>query len=457
MDCEFDEPAMELAPTLQWQFTPDDGNVNSGSIPLVGNLTDDNGDGVIDPQDTPDVVLNAYTFDADPDAAPRSAWYVLDGATGALHLRILDGFWTSTPAIGDIDGDGIMEIVGLDRSGRGLVAYEHDGTVKWRTAPILPFEKYDGCSVVLADLDNDCEVEIIFDGLVLDRHGQIIAQLPGSRIPSAADIDGDGDLEILTDFGVYHHDGTVLFLRPDQGWVGLSTTEAADFDGDGEPEVLFGSDVGFTMTEHDGKVKYQEFMPLGEDEGMTAEIDPSVYDLDHDGLPEFFGAHYSLAVYQGDASTLWSVVLPGDAPAAQGAPTAFDLLGDGTPEILYPDGTSIWILDHTGAILWHEPHTTQWDKQLLIVADVDNDHAAEILVVSNALPNNNPFPTLRVLGDPKNRWAPARRIWNQASYHVTNVREDGTIPQFETPHWKGLNTHRVQAHIGPDGVCRPPG
>jgi hypothetical protein len=37
--------------------------------------------------------------------------------------------------------------------------------------------------------------------------------------------------------------------------------------------------------------------------------------------------------------------------------------------------------------------------------------------------------TLTVLRDAEDRWIPARRIWNQYSYHVTNVREDGTIPQ----------------------------
>ncbi len=41
------------------------------------------------------------------------------------------------------------------------------------------------------------------------------------------------------------------------------------------------------------------------------------------------------------------------------------------------------------------------------------------------------------------------------TYHVTNVREDATIPQFEPPHWELLNTFRTQAQIEDGGVCKP--
>jgi uncharacterized repeat protein (TIGR01451 family) len=40
---------------------------------------------------------------------------------------------------------------------------------------------------------------------------------------------------------------------------------------------------------------------------------------------------------------------------------------------------------------------------------------------------------------------PTRKIWNQHTYHITNVNDDGTIPQFETPSWLTHNTYRCQA------------
>ena len=40
--------------------------------------------------------------------------------------------------------------------------------------------------------------------------------------------------------------------------------------------------------------------------------------------------------------------------------------------------------------------------------------------------------------------------------HITNVREDGTIPQIEPPHWKQLNTFRTNSQIEDGGLCKPP-
>jgi hypothetical protein len=63
---------------------------------------------------------------------------------------------------------------------------------------------------------------------------------------------------------------------------------------------------------------------------------------------------------------------------------------------------------------------------------------------------------VQVIKDRQDRWIQARRIWNQHTYHVTNVREDGTIPAREAPSWTRLNTFRTNAQIGGAGVCQPP-
>ena len=65
-----------------------------------------------------------------------------------------------------------------------------------------------------------------------------------------------------------------------------------------------------------------------------------------------------------------------------------------------------------------------------VVADVDNDGAAEVLVVSNEnFDGRQLTPTLQVIRDSEDRWIQARRIWNQHTYHVTNINEDGDRPR----------------------------
>ncbi len=89
------------------------------------------------------------------------------------------------------------------------------------------------------------------------------------------------------------------------------------------------------------------------------------------------------------------------------------------------------------------------------IAVIDNDGSAEIVVVSNG----GSQPAVQVIRDVEDRWIQARRIWNQHAYHVTNVREDSTVPQFQTPSWQTLNTFRTNAQIEGGFVCmpRPPG
>ena len=65
-------------------------------------------------------------------------------------------------------------------------------------------------------------------------------------------------------------------------------------------------------------------------------------------------------------------------------------------------------------------------------------------------------PTLQVIRDADDRWIQARRIWNQHTYHVTNVNEDGTIPDVEPASWQLLNTYRTNAQIEGGVVCVPP-
>src|SRR5262249_37757526 len=99
-----------------------------------------------------------------------------------------------------------------------------------------------------------------------------------------------------------------------------------------------------------------------------------------------------------------------------------------------------------------------------VVADVDSDASADFVVVSNYISGSGVTgfdrhpgdATVTVYSDSSNRWIPARRIWNQHAYHVTNVREDGTIPQHMKNNWQLLNTFRTNAQIEAGGSCAPP-
>jgi hypothetical protein len=203
VDCIDTAPPKSFEPDLQWSFGDAEGRNNSYVMPLVANLTDDDGNGQIDLDDIPDVIV--VLFGASVTDARLVA---LDGATGALH-------WISdasvrqdvTPALGDIDGDGLPEIVTLTRESEWrvghLIAFDHEGRRQWT-----------------GDLVDQSQLTISIDEVCL----------------ALADMDADGDVEILVGNALYDHRGALLWKASVDPpfW---SATAAADLDGDGEKNV----------------------------------------------------------------------------------------------------------------------------------------------------------------------------------------------------------------------------
>ena len=90
-------PSMEdLSFAIEWQWSDAEGT--EPGLPLVANVTDDNGDGVIDTSDTPDVIMQEPI---------GNTLVVIDGATGKEHARIAGvAPYGTDPAVGDVDADG---------------------------------------------------------------------------------------------------------------------------------------------------------------------------------------------------------------------------------------------------------------------------------------------------------------------------------------------------------------
>jgi hypothetical protein len=448
--CTDKAPPDSFDPVIQWMWTGPNGETNSIVTPLVGNLTDDNGDGMIDLCDIPDVVVVASTGSGQPNEPGHI--YLLNGQTGAQELMIptvVDG--TVTPALGDIDHDGVPDIITVDPTGH-LYAFNHDGTVKFGPAGLWAGDWYSG-AIALADLDHDGNVEILGGNTVFDQHGIVKWSAPSIQAnwnaTTAADLDGDGYLEVVLGSAAYHYDGTLYWN------TGLSPgyPQVANLDDDPYPEVLLTNINGLSVIEHDGTIKYQDKRPTGVAVGFDAWLRPAtIHDFDGNGKAEYAMSSADFYTeYNADATIRWSAPVSDQSGIAAG--TAFDFLGDGTAEAMYADEQNLYVFDNTGTPIFHMPRTSGTLTEYPVVADIDNDGSAEIVVVSNLYMTAS--PTVQVIKDRQDRWIQARRIWNEHTYHVTNVREDGTIPQFEQPSWTRLNTFRTNAQISGGAACNP--
>ena len=99
-----------------------------------------------------------------------------------------------------------------------------------------------------------------------------------------------------------------------------------------------------------------------------------------------------------------------------------------------------------GAVLFETPMSSCTAHEYVLVADVDADHSADIVAVANNNCGYGPQRGVSVFSG--QNWVPTRKIWNQHSYHVTNINEDGTIPRVEDKNWllPGLNNYRLNTY-----------
>jgi hypothetical protein len=213
-------------------------------------------------------------------ATPQLKWQ-----RGGCYSSWCETGWYSSPAVADLNGDGRKEVIG---SAYSIVALEGDtGDLIWRTASghdrSQPGASNAGRTwpgIVIADVDNDQQVEIVTAHgggyvSVYERDGYFAPGWPQQptgglelRGLSVSDLDKDGTLEIIVTgavYGkvntwVYEHDGG---LRPgwpqlgnDSGYAyGVFNDNAAigDLDGDGFGELVVPSDVHYICAyERDG-------------------------------------------------------------------------------------------------------------------------------------------------------------------------------------------------------------
>ncbi|MFQ5596286.1 MAG: FG-GAP-like repeat-containing protein, partial [Anaerolineae bacterium] len=352
--------------------------------------------------------------------------------------------------------DGRPEILAVEGAGESIIAAEHDGHFKW-LSPSLGYDiKWGGPAI--ADLDQDGTPEIVVGATVLNNDGTVRWTGAGGRgdngqgpLSLIANLDQQGNPEVVAGNTAYRADGSIYWQNTDLT-DGLNAI--GDFDDDPLPEVVLVTQGNLYLLEHNGTVKWGP-VALPGDPANNLGGPPTVADVDGDGWPEIgVASSAAYTVFEADGSVKWSA--PTDGGAGTSAGTAFDFEGDGLVEILYADAYKLRIYRGSdGTVLWETASrsgTTYDTHQMPVVTDVDADGHAEIVMGSNNLVGTQidfPGPRgIQVYGDLNDRWAPTRPIWNQHTYHVTNVEDDGTVPQVETDNWQLYNNYRVNIRTG---------
>lgn len=330
------------------------------STPAVGDL---DGDGL------PDIVVGyASTLDTTHNGGFRA--YKNNGpSANPVFTQLWDHpslDWTppnptkdpvmSSPAIGDLDGNGTAWVVVASLDERIYCVKGSDGSDKpgWGPVPGNPtggFWVGDTVfsSPALFDLDGDGKLDVIIGA---DAHSQPVMP-EGVRIPGTL----QGGLVLAINAS-----GALLPGFPIQLDQAMSSSPAiGDIDGDGRPEIVIGTGNVYGVAAHKVYAFHCDGSPvLGWPVSVDGQVRtaPALGDLDGDGIPEVvvtddnsgLSGTYHVYAFRGTGSQMWKMQ-PKDyfgQTLNAGDPVIADVLNGAEPEILVPTNGEICVISNTG-------------------------------------------------------------------------------------------------------------
>jgi hypothetical protein len=400
------------------------------------------------------------------------------------------------PSIADLDGDGTVEVFvrytvvnGADGS-----YVDHETCDGIGNVGATVRDSHDPCDyTTAANVDGDPELELVGGNVVFDfdattgltplwdyRNCTNSVNCRNDGYPALADFDGDGAPELVV---------------AESSWLNGSTTPSGQaYQGD-HWLVVRNAATGAILA---GPIDVnRETPPSGDtDAGSCQTIGgvqvcrvagggpPTIGNFDaSDASPEVaLAGAYNYVVFDVDLAQatpaarmteLWHRATNDDSSRKTGS-SIFDFDGDGAAEVVYNDQVWLRVMEgDTGETLYCRCNTSATLWEYPVIADVDDNGHAEIVLASNtnnattmatctavagdqctadevAAGRDTSTPGVRVLRGPGEGWIGTRRIWNQHSYHVTNITESGRVPTFETRNWTigALNNFRLNVQPG---------
>jgi hypothetical protein len=336
------------------------------------------------------------------------AWHNDGTAVTGWPLTIGETSGFKSPVLFDIDGDGFLEIIlGQKIYPEGhVIVFNRDGTIYpgWPQ----PLDYMCVATPTVGDVDNDGEIEICavsyYSVFLWDKDGVAKPGWPKLNVaggmsyaqPIFADLDDDGDMEILHSYntsntnyvGIYYHDGSVFENWP-QIYPGPQTYVmpiTGDIYADDDLEI-FGGCHGYGILErhHNGDIVTGWPVDI-----YNLECSPIIFDLDNDGSREIiFGDNAgSFHAYNGDGSIVEDWPIPAGGNAMVNSAAVGDVDGDGDIEIalVVSNGTvNLWTIEDVPyrsyltdwGTFYHDIWNTGWmhpSKPQNLVAEYDIDH-----------------------------------------------------------------------------------
>lgn len=447
-----------FSPEVLWDtetFTTNAGSVSCMMQPIVCSLTDDNGDGQIDDDDVPDVMIITYS-PGELRALSGEDGSELWSTSGNGAIQITGG-----AACGDIDNDGLVEVIAATSS--GVDVFDNEGNDKWSWTG--GSGHMDGTSDApgIADMDHDGDPEVLIGNCILDNTGGRIGcgtsgYGTSSNVGSAGfavDINQDGELDLIAGNAIYDINGTAIWTNGEaDGYPAVGNFDSDDFG-----EIAVTGDARMRIQDDDGTVLCTAAIPAA---SGSYGGPPTIADFDGDGEAEVgVAANSTYTVFESDCSVLWQYTGTTDPSSGNTGSSVFDFEGDGIADVVYADERWVWVFNGAdGSVKMQDTtHSNNTWLEYPTIADINADGSADI-AVCNTPGSWGSRNGVTVFSDADRSWRAGRPIWNQHGYSITNVNDDGSIPREQDTNWLTYNNFRSGdltpgvGYSGPDLVAK---
>jgi hypothetical protein len=323
-------------------------------------------------------------------------------ASGLL-VPLATGTSPKSVAVGDLTGNGILDVVAPNFLDNTLSVFLGNGDGTFRPPEVIPCGAFP-VSVTVADVNRDGKLDL----LVANKRNASVSVLLGN---------GDGTFQPEKQFAVGQ--------RP-------SGVAVADLDGDGKPDLVVSNyrsgTVSVLLGNGDGTFQPQKVYNVGSGPGKV-----EVADLNGDGIPDIVTPNYSgadISVLLGNGDGAFRPQLTFATGRGPYEVAIADFNGDGRPDLAvsnYADNTVSVLLGNplAGAagsspdlFLPRQTVATGFEPYAVVAADVNGDGKAD-LVTSNW--GDNSVSVL--LGDGDGTFQPEKAFPVGKNPHVVAVAD----------------------------------
>jgi outer membrane protein assembly factor BamB len=319
-------------------------------------------------------------------------------APGSIRWRFVNSGWfLASPALGDLDADGRLDIVIGSYNGR-VYALTADGDLLWEfdtadtvfaSAAIAPLRPGEPPSIVV----NSSRALYVLSarGQVRWQHEGIRQYDRNTKSPAVGDLDGDGQAEVVvtSDTGevlAFAADGHLLWRHatagPQNAGLNIGTPTMVELP-EGGRGVVFAADDGYLrLVNHEGQLVWKH--AFGDSSQLVGPVPSHQFvaagRLETNGVMRIASGMGGLQMLDLAGKVLWH---RGDV---HGVPSIARIGDHPTPCIALVAGPLLRVLDQEGKDVWQYQLERPQDffTHSPVVADLDADGGPDLLVGSRA-------------------------------------------------------------------------